>query len=168
MYLLCARRARLEHLHWPFVSQYPQCLSQPCSANMSFLPPSHLLGNPTSTEQIITLNLNSASLLCKSWNNLLMLPSRILSPPPSLLLLVLISLLALTIALVNFIFQHLGILNQFAIPLPRIHAPRVLITCETDLGIVQINQFYGQVPNVESNRSQGWDWESEVRVTALW
>lgn len=97
-----------------------------------------------------------------------MLPSRILSPPPSLLLLVLISLLALTIALVNFIFQHLGILNQFAIPLPRIHAPRVLITCETDLGIVQINQFYGQVPNVESNRSQGWDWESEVRVTALW
>lgn len=140
MHLLCARRARLEPLHWPFVSQYPQCLSQSGSANMSFLLPSHLLGKPTSTEQIITLNLNSASLPCKSWDTLLTFPSTILSPPPFPLLLVLIfSLLALAIALVHFIFQHWGILNQFAIPLPRIHPPRVLITCETDLGIVQIS-----------------------------
>lgn len=157
MYLLCAGRARLEHLHWPFASQYPQCLSQPCLANMSFLPPSHLLGDPTSTEQIITLSLNSASLLCKSSDSLLTLaslsnplPSASPSPPCSHLLPA-----ALTIALVNFIFQHLGILNQFAIPLPRIHPPRVLITCETDLRHCA-NPFYGQVPNAESNRSQGW------------
>lgn len=28
------------------------------------------------------------------------------------------------------------------------------------------NQFCGQVPNAKSNKSQGWDWEKEMSVTA--
>lgn len=53
--------------------------------------------------------------------------------PPSL------SQSTLAIPLPNGIFQLSGILNQSAISFPRILPPRVLITCETSLAIVQIS-----------------------------
>lgn len=53
--------------------------------------------------------------------------------PPSL------SQSTLVIPLPNGIFQLSGILNQSAISFPRILPPRVLITCETSLAIVQIS-----------------------------